>query len=293
LEAVVKPATFVYFRPGSAAEAIELLGAHPDSKVLAGGQSLIPMMNMRLARPNALVDIAHIDGLSGIDANGSLRVGAATRQADVLGHDAVRRRWPLITSALRHVGHPATRARGTFGGSIAHGEPAAELAAVMLALDARFTIQGSAGQRTVAPEDFFVWHYTTVLGEDELLVRIEVPDAGDAYWGFGEVARRHGDYALTGAAVRLRAGEDGVVTEARVGLFAVSSRPVRSIAAEQQLIGVRLGDAEAADQAGRTALSGIEVADDSFVSATYRQEATAAVVRRAVLDAATNPRGEM
>jgi carbon-monoxide dehydrogenase medium subunit len=146
---MVKPATFDYFRPDSVAEAIELLGAHPDAKVLAGGQSLIPMMNMRLARPSALVDIGRIEGLSGIEANGLLQVGATARQADVLQHGSIRRRWPLITSALRHVGHPATRTRGTFGGSIAHGEPAAELAAVMLALDARFTVQGSAGERTV------------------------------------------------------------------------------------------------------------------------------------------------
>jgi aerobic carbon-monoxide dehydrogenase medium subunit len=293
VEDVVKPATFDYFRPDSLAEAIELLGAHPDSKVLAGGQSLIPMMNMRLARPSALVDIARIDGLSGIETNGSLRVGATTRQADVLDHEVVRQRWPMITSALRHVGHPATRARGTFGGSIAHGEPAAELSAVMLALDARFTIRGSAGERTVAPEDFFVWHYTTVLAEDELLVRVELPDAGNSYWGFGEVARRHGDYALTGTAVRLRADDDGTVTDSRVALFAVSSRPIRSAAAERRLIGSRLADPEAADEAGRVALSEIEVADDSFVSATYRREATASVVRRAVLAAATNPRGEV
>jgi carbon-monoxide dehydrogenase medium subunit len=288
----VKPATFDYFRPDSLEEAIEALGGHPDSKILAGGQSLVPMMNMRLARPSVLVDICRIEGLNGIDANGSLRVGATTRQADVLDHGAVRQRWPVITSALRHVGHPATRARGTFGGSIAHGEPAAELPAVMLALDASFTVQGPAGSRSVAAEDFFVGHYTTTLGEDELLVDVNVPDAGASHWGFGEVVRRHGDYALAGVAVRLGTDTAGTVEEARVALFGVASRPVRSRAAEERLLGTRPGDRGAAEGAGRVALDGVDVADDSFVSATYRREAAASVVKRVLLEAATNPRGE-
>jgi aerobic carbon-monoxide dehydrogenase medium subunit len=288
----VKPAKFDYLRPETVTEAIEALGAHPDSKILAGGQSLIPMMNMRLARPSALVDIARIDGLGDIEANGSLRVGATARQARVLDHEMVRRRWPLITSALEYVGHPATRARGTFGGSIAHGEPASELPAAMLALDARFTVHGPAGVRSVAAADFFVGHYTTVLAEDELLVRIDVPDAGGAHWGFGEVVRRHGDYALAGVAVRLDADGDGRVGAARVALFGVASRPLRSATAEEQLIGTRLGDREAAADAGRAALSGVEVADDTLVSATYRREAAASVVKRVLLEAATNPRGE-
>jgi aerobic carbon-monoxide dehydrogenase medium subunit len=288
----VKPPTFDYLRPDSVAEAIEALAAHPDSKVLAGGQSLIPMMNMRLARPTALVDIGRLDELSGIEANGSLRVGATATQADVLGHQAVGRRWPLITSALTHVGHPATRARGTFGGSLAHGEPASELPAVMLALDAHFTLRGSGGERVVAADEFFLGHYTTVLAEDELLVHVEVPDAGGSAWGFGEIVRRHGDYALAGAAVRVGTDGDGRVEEARVALFGVSGRPVRSTAAEERLVGTRLGDRDTAVEAGRLALSGLDVASDSFVSATYRQEAAATVVERVLLEAAARGRGE-
>ncbi|MGD9528693.1 FAD binding domain-containing protein [Pseudonocardia sp.] len=291
----MKPATFDYLRPASATEAIDALGTHPDSKILAGGQSLIPMMNMRLARPAVLVDIGAIAELQGIAADGSLRIGATTRQSDVLAHPAVRRRWPLVAAALRHVGHPATRARGTVGGTIAHGEPAAEVPAVMLALDATFTVQARGGTRPVAADAFFLGHYTTVLDDDELLTSVEVPDTGAAHWGFAEVARRHGDYALTGAAVRLRTDDDGVVTDARVALFAVAARPLRSAAAEERLLGSRLGDAGAAGDAGQVALTDVgddTVADDSFVSATYRREATAAMVRRAVLEAATNPRGE-
>lgn len=290
----MKPATFDYLRPASTAEAIEALGAHPDSKILAGGQSLIPMMNMRLARPAVLVDIGAVAELRGIVADGSLRIGATTPQADVLVHPAVRRRWPLVAAALTHVGHPATRARGTFGGTVAHGEPAAEVPAVMLALDATFTLQGPGGSRAVAAADFFLGHFTTALDEDELLVSVEIPDDGGAPWGFAEVARRHGDYALAGAAARLQA-EGGVVTDARVALFAVAARPLRSAPAEERLVGTRLGDPAAAADAGRVALTGLgedTVADDSFVSAAYRREATAEVVRRAVLDAVTNPRGE-
>jgi len=288
----VKPPTFDYLRPSSVAEAIEALTAYPDSKVLAGGQSLIPMMNMRLARPTALVDIGRLDDLSGIEANGSLKVGATTRQETVLAHQDVGGRWPLVTSALTHVGHPATRARGTFGGSIAHGEPASELPAVMLALDARFTLRGSSGERVVDAQDFFLGHYTTVLAEDELLVEVEIPDASGSAWGFGEVVRRHGDYALAGTAIRLDTEGDERITQARVALFGVASRPIRSAAAEERLVGTRLGDAAAAAAAGRIALSGIEVAADSFVSAAYRHDAAAAVVERALLEAASRGRGE-
>lgn len=288
----MKPATFDYLRPRSVAEAVQALGEHSDAKVLAGGQSLVPMMNMRLANPGVLVDIGRLDELAGIEVAGSLRVGATTRQADLLDHAGARRGWPLITSALRHVGHPATRARGTVGGSIAHGEPAGELPAVMLALDARFVIEGPSGRRSVAAEDFFLGHYTTVLAEDEVLAGIEIPVAADAAWGFGEVARRHGDYALTGSAVRLRTDASGAITEARVSLFSVAERPMRSAAAERFLVGSRLGDANAAAEAGRLALSEVEVAGDSFVSSTYRREATTALVRRVLCEAATNQRGE-
>lgn len=288
----MKPPTFDYFRPRSVAEAVQVLGEHPDAKVLAGGQSLVPMMNMRLARPSVLVDIGRLEGLSGIEVAGTLRVGATTRQETLLGDAAVRRGWPMIAAALRHVGHPATRARGTVGGSVAHGEPAGELPAVMLALDAIFVLEGPSGTRSVAAADFFLGHYTTVLADDELLVRIEIPSAAGLAWGFGEVVRRHGDYALTGVATALHTDAHGVVTDARVALFAVAERPLRSAAAERFLVGTRLGDTDAAAEAGRLALSGIEVAGDSFVSSTYRQEATTSLVCRVLCEATTNPKGD-
>lgn len=280
----MKPATFDYFRPDSVTEAVEALSTNPDSKVLAGGQSLVPMMNMRLAGPSALVDIGRIEELHGIAANGSLRVGAATRQADVMDHATVVRGWPMIGAALKEVGHPAIRARGTFGGNIAHGDPGSELPAVMLALDATFVIEGPSGTRSMVADGFFLGHYTTALDEDELLVRVDIPDQATSHWGFVEIDRRHGDYALAGAAVRLDVDAAGHVSDARVALFGVASRPLRSAAAEQVLAGTRPRDAGVADEAGRVALEGVDVAADSFVSAAYRREATATVVERALLD---------
>jgi carbon-monoxide dehydrogenase medium subunit len=286
----VKPAKFDYFRADTTVEAVEALSANPDSKIMAGGQSLVPLMNMRLAVPSALVDISRVAELSGIDANGALRIGAVTSQRDVLASTAVQQGWPLITAALRHVGHPATRARGTFGGSVAHADPAAELPAVMLALDATITVTGASG-RSVPAEGFFAGPFTTTMADDELLAEVSIPDMSDRFWGFGEVVRRRGDYALTGAAVSLRADGEGNVTDARVALFSVSGTAVRAASAEAGLVGTQLGSEDAAARAGQAALDGVEIAADSFVSAGYRRDATAAVVKRALLEAATNPRG--
>ena len=286
----MKPAKFDYFRADTAVEAVEALSANPDSKIMAGGQSLVPLMNMRLAVPSALVDISRVAELSWIDANGALRIGAVTSQRDVLASTAVQQGWPLITAALRHVGHPATRARGTFGGSVAHADPAAELPAVMLALDAAITVTG-ASARSVPAEGFFAGPFTTTMADDELLAEVSIPDMSDRFWGFGEVARRRGDYALTGAAVSLRADGEGTVTDARVALFSVSGTAVRAATAEAGLVGTPLGSEDAAARAGQAALDGVEIAADSFVSAGYRRDATAAVVKRALLEAATNPKG--
>jgi carbon-monoxide dehydrogenase medium subunit len=286
----VKPSRFDYVRPSSIAETIEVLRAEEDSKIIAGGQSLVPMMNFRLAAPATLVDISRLQAMDGVEANGSLRIGAVTRQSDVLADHAVRQRWPLVTAALPHVGHPATRSRGTFGGSAAHGDPAAELPAVLMALDAELVAEGPGGRRTVPADEFFLGHFTTVLDEDDVLVEVVLPDTSDRHWAFGELARRHGDYAMTGVAVSMKADGDGTVTAARVALFAAADRQARSAAAEAALVGTRVGDDAAAQEAGRAALEGMKVADDSFVSAAYRREATEALVRRVVLDATSNPR---
>ena len=173
-----------------------------DSKILAGGQSLVPMLNMRLVRPTRLVDINGVPGLAGVRArpDGGLVVGALTRHTDLLEAPLVTERAPLLTAATAHVGHRAIRNRGTVGGSLAHADPAAELPAALLALDASVRIAGRGGQRRVALEDFFVGALTTALASDEILIEIEIPDARRAAWGFAEVARRPGDFAIAGVA---------------------------------------------------------------------------------------------
>jgi carbon-monoxide dehydrogenase medium subunit len=290
-EREVKPAPFVYVAPESLDEAVEALREHgSDGKVLAGGQSLVPMMNMRLARPGVLVDVMRVQDLAGIRSNGRISVGAATRQKAVLADAGLGGRFPLIHEALRHVGHVGNRTRGTFGGSIAHADPAAELPAVALALGAEMVVRGPGGQRTVSADDFFVTYYTTALDADELLTEVRLPEQAPSAWAFGEVARRHGDFALSGVALTADV-EGGVVSSARIVLFGVSDRPVRASAAEAALAGQKLGDESVAREVGRSAQDGIDFSNDVHISDTYRREASEALVRRAVLDAARTVEG--
>jgi carbon-monoxide dehydrogenase medium subunit len=284
----VKPPPFVYLAPDTLGEAVDALREHgADGKVLAGGQSLVPMMNMRLARPDVLVDVGRIGELSGIRANGRMAIGAGTRQAAVLRDADVGARFPLVHAALRQVGHAANRARGTFGGSIAHADPAAELPAVVVALGGELVVQGPGGERVVGADEFFVTHYTTALEVDEILTEVRLGEHGPSAWAFGEVARRHGDFALAGVALAAETDGDGVVTSARIALFGVADRPLRAAAAEASLIGRRLGDEAAAAEAGRLAPDGVEFASDIHVPEAYRRDVAQALVRRAVLDAAT------
>ncbi len=283
----MKPAPFVYFAPETIDEVVQALGEHgSDARVLAGGQSLVPMMNMRLARPSALVDVTGVSELCGVRTNGELAIGASTRQAQVLADSAIGARFPLIHEALRHVGHPANRARGTFGGSIANADPAAELPAIALALNAEMVIQRSGGQRVVAADDFFVTYYTTALDTGDVLTEVRFPGRTPSAWGFREVARRHGDFALAGVAFAAETDASGSIGSARVALFGVTDRPVRAIEAENALVGRQLGDETAAREAAALAPEGVDFASDVHVSDTYRREATVALVRRAVLDAA-------
>jgi aerobic carbon-monoxide dehydrogenase medium subunit len=284
----MKPAPFKYLAPETVDEAVALLAEHgTDGKALAGGQSLIPMMNMRLARPSVLVDLCRIDELGRLDAGESLAIGATARQAEVLADASVERHSPLVTEALRWVGHPANRTRGTFGGSVANADPAAELPAVLLALDAELVVRGPDGERVVAAEDFFVTYYTTDLDVDEILAEVRIPappPGGRRVWAFGEVARRHGDFAMAGVAMTITLAEDGTGASPRIALFGVADAPVRARRAEERLAGTRLGDEEIAREAGELALDQVDFASDAHVSADYRRDATAVLVRRAALD---------
>lgn len=204
----MKPAPFVYHRPRTVEEAVALLGL-PASKVLAGGQSLVPLMNFRLSRPRHLVDINWLPGLDGVEWDpdqGRLRLGALVRHQVLATHPLVRRHLPVLAEAAGHIGHWAIRSRGTLGGSLAHADPAAELPAAMVALGARFCLRSQSGERWVDAGEFFQGLYTTVLAEDELLTAVEVSVDPSARWGFYEIARRVGDFALAGAYARRRGG---------------------------------------------------------------------------------------
>ncbi|WP_213771524.1 xanthine dehydrogenase family protein subunit M [Bradyrhizobium sp. dw_78] len=224
----MKASAFSYARATSVANALDLLAAHGDSaKVLSGGQSLMPAMNLRLINPELLVDIGDLAELRGIVLRGDvLRIGALTRHVDLLQSPEIAAHAPLLTEAIGHVAHPAIRNRGTIGGSLAHADPASELPACMLALKATIIVRGQPGERRIAAGDFFTGIYETALSPQELLVAVEVPVARkDSTHFFHEFARRHGDYAIVGAAAQAVV-RDGVFADLRIAFFAVGDRPL-------------------------------------------------------------------
>jgi carbon-monoxide dehydrogenase medium subunit len=229
----MKASAFSYARATSVVNALQLLAAHGDgAKVLSGGQSLMPAMNLRLISPELIVDISEIAELRGIAVNGDvLTIGALTRHVDLLRSPDVAAHAPLLTEAVGHIAHPAIRNRGTLGGSLAHADPASELPACMLALNATIIISGPAGERRMAAADFFTGIYQTVLSAQELLIAVELPVIGksSAHF-FSEFARRHGDYAIVGLAAQAII-EGGVFADLRLAFFAVGDRPVLAKAA--------------------------------------------------------------
>jgi carbon-monoxide dehydrogenase medium subunit len=278
----VKPAPFRYVRPDTLDEAIEALGATPGARVLAGGQSLVPLMNQRRARPAALVDITRLGGdLGVVDAgDGRLRVGALVTQTAFEDVPELARRCPLVHECLPFTGHLATRNRGTVGGSIAHADPRAELPLALLALGGRAEVAGRAGRRTLAAEDLFTGPYENALGDGEILVATEWPTT-EALPGqaFEEVAQRHGDYTIAAAACALRVGDDGQVVEARVAVGAVSDRPLLLGAAAAELTGAAVDDARA-EEAGHAAAAAVEPIEDIHGSARYRRRLVEVLVAR-------------
>lgn len=284
----MKPARFEYEVPQDVDTALGLLAEHGDhAKVLAGGQSLVPLMNFRLARPQTIVDINRLPGLASIRAvGGVLRIGALTRQA-VLEHSTlVARDWPLLTEAVRLVAHSQIRNQGTVGGSVAHADPAAELPCAFTALNARFVVRSVRGTRTIPAADFFLGPLESVLAADELLVEIEVPRPDDATGvAFVEFARRHGDFALGGAAVSLTLDEAGACRGAAIALLAAGPTPLRAAAAEAALAGSRITPALAAEVAA-LAVNGIAPSGDIHGGTEYRRGLIEALVHEGVLAAA-------
>ena len=244
----MKPAPFAYVKAKSVEHAIELLaGPDGEARLLAGGQSLMATLNMRLSSPKLLIDLNGIGGLSGIAVkNGAVEIGALIRHAEAERSAVIARHVPLIARAMPHIGHVAIRNRGTIGGSIAFADPAAELPACLLALGGEVEIAGAKGKRTVKADDFFKGLFETALGPQDMLTAIRVPTANqDTRVGFAEFARRHGDYAMVGLAACARADGNGLA-DVRLAYFGVGATPVRAKTAEAALAGGKLDDAVAA-----------------------------------------------
>ena len=279
----MKPAPFRYARPQNLADAVELLAAAShDAKILAGGQSLVPMMNLRLVRPAVLIDLNGVPELDHITrgADGSLSIGALARHVALEGSAAVIERAPLLAEAARHVGHLAIRHRGTIGGSLAHADPAAELPAALVALDAAFVLHGRRGPRTVQASEFFLGLMTTALAPDEILLEIRVPPQRRG-WGFAEVVRRAGDFALAGVVALVgRAAPSGPFDSARLVGFGVGDRPVRFRAAEEILTSCDPSTALAL--AAAAAAAACDPPEDVHASAEYRRHLAAVLTEQAL-----------
>lgn len=285
----MKPAPFRYLAPATVGEAIGALSEHGyDAKLLAGGQSLIPTMNFRLAQPGILVDLNRVASLSYItpNSNGGLRIGAMTRQRQVEQSGLVAERAPLLTAAMPLIAHVQIRNRGTIGGSLAHADPAAELPAVLTALDGSFVVRGPNGERRVDVRDFYVGLFTTDLAPDEILTEIEVPPL-PARSGFSvqEITRRHGDYALAGVAVNVTVDEDARCQMARLVYFSVGEGPVAAKGAAEMLVGQRPNLARLEEAARHAAMVDLDPPSDIHASTRYRRHLAQVLGRRALAEA--------
>jgi carbon-monoxide dehydrogenase medium subunit len=278
----MKASAFNYARAASVSDALELLHTHGDrAKVLSGGQSLMPAMNLRLISPELIVDIGELAELRGIAVSGDvLKIGALTRHVELARSPEISAHAPLLAEAIAHVAHPAIRNRGTLGGSLAHADPASELPACMLALDATIIVRGQGGERRIAAQDFFTGIYETALSPEELLIAVELPAAQkNSVHFFHEFARRHGDYAMLGLAAQAIV-EGDVLADLRLAFFAVGDQPVLAKAAKK-LVGVALTPAVVADACG--ALSDeLDPHDDQQASAAMRRHLAKVLLVRCV-----------
>jgi carbon-monoxide dehydrogenase medium subunit len=287
----MKPAPFEYFAPTDISEALDILARFGDeAKILAGGQSLMPLMNMRLARPRVLVDINRLAAISHISlgADGALAIGALTRQRAIERAGLVQTHYPLLAAVLPALGHFQIRNRGTIGGSIVHADPAAELPALCLALEAELVLRSAVGQRTVKAADFFRTYLTTAIEPVEMLVDVRFPPWQAQWrWGFQEICRREGDFALVGAVAVLQLDDDAMCQAARLTMYGVGGTPVRLQRAEDMLSGERL-DGRALDQLAHIVAAELQPDSDIHASAEYRREVGGVVARRAVAMAIEN-----
>lgn len=289
----MKPPRFEYFEPDTLDAALRLVADHGDeAKVLAGGQSLVPMLNFRLVRPQVLVDVNRLAGLAYMrEGDGGLALGALTRQRDAERSALVRARCPLLADALPFVGHAAIRNRGTLGGSVAHADPAAEVPVVVAALDGTLVARGPRGEREIAARDFFVSYLTTALEPDELLVELRLPGLpAGAGTAFVEVSRRHGDFALVATAAAVALDGAGRCAHVRLALGGVGPVPFVAHAQAAPLVGTT-PDAGRLAEVGRAVAAAIEPDADLHASREYRRDVAGVLVRRALAAAAARARG--
>jgi carbon-monoxide dehydrogenase medium subunit len=278
----MKPPPFSYHDPSTVNDVIGLLKSRDNAKLLAGGQSLMPMLNMRFVLPDHVIDLNKVEGLSFIrEANGALEIGAMTRQRDLEFSDVVRKRCPLMHEAILQVGHRQTRNRGTLGGSLCHLDPAAELVAVAAALEATVTVIGPSGTREIAFADFPAGYMAPAIEPDELVTAVRFPLWPQNHgYGFVEFARRHGDFAMVSAAALLTEDGSGKLTRATVVLGGMGMAPVRARALEQALVG-----AVPSDQLLREICEGcrkFDAIEDVHAPASYRQQLAVVMSRRAL-----------
>lgn len=281
----MKPAPFEYAAPGTVAEAVTLLGELSDEepKVLAGGQSLVPMMNLRLARPTHLVDINRVGGLHGISVvEGEVRIGALTRHSDIEDSGELNGVLPLLPAMASHIGYRQIRYRGTIGGSCCHADPVGEWPMATRALDARFDVSGPDGARTIDADDFYVTIFTPAVEPDEILTAVRIPVPAPPWgWGFSEFARKAGDFAVVAATAVIEA-VDGSVATARLAIAGAGSTPLRSPGAEGVLAGAALDDGSAVARAADAAADEVEPPSDHHGSAAFRRELVRVEARRAL-----------
>src|SRR6266567_2992497 len=278
----MKPPLFSYHDPRAIGDVVKLLARLPNAKLLAGGQSLMPMLNMRFVLPDHVIDINLVEGLSYIrETNGALEIGAMTRQRDLEFSDLVKAKCPLMHEAIAHIGHRQTRNRGTIGGSLCHLDPSAELVSLALAYDATVTVAGPNGQREVPFSDFPVAYMTPAIEPNELVVGVRYPQwAANHGYAFVEFSRRHGDFAITSAAVLLEGEASGKITRASVTVGGLGTAPRRARDVEQAIVGqVPAGTLfrDACESCRK-----LEAIDDVHAPASYRQHLAAVLSRRAL-----------
>ncbi len=282
----MKPAPFDYVAATSADDAVRLLAEHGDEAlILAGGQSLVPMMNMRLARPTVLIDINDCDEMKFMTANeGGFAIGAGTRQKDILKSAETRAAVPLLLKALAFVGHVQTRNRGTLGGSIAHGDPSAEMPLVAVTLDSAIRLRSPGGERSAAASEFYSGPMSTERAADECLMAVSFPLNPGAGNGFHEVSERHGDFAIVSAAAEINLDGDGKCASAAIGIGGAHPHPLKARKAEAVLVGEVPTDA-LIEAAAAAATDGIEAVDDVHATAAYRMRVARVLAARAISDA--------